>query len=117
VRDTDALAAACGRLGLEPPARGVAQLFNAQAEGQIVRLPGWRFPVVFDVAAGTAHYDHFGGHWGDPKQFDRLLQAYAVEKAKAELRRQGHVCTEQPLLEGSIKLLVRPGVAIGGGAL
>ena len=111
VRDVTALAAACRRLGLEPPARGVAELFNAKAEGQIVRLPGWQFPVVFDLE-GAAHYDHFGGRWGDPKQFDKLLQAYAVEKAKQELRRQGHQCTEQPLIDGSIKLLVRPGGAV-----
>ena len=34
---------------------------------------------------------------------------YAVEKAKIEARRRGHVCTEQRLSDGSIKLTVNVG--------
>jgi hypothetical protein len=40
------------------------------------------------------------------------MQSYAVEKAKIEARRRGHVCTEQQLADGSIKLTVQ----VQGGA-
>jgi hypothetical protein len=42
--------------------------------------------------------------WGDQRHLDRLLQIYAVEKAKIEARKQGYVVTEQALADGSIKL-------------
>jgi len=50
--------------------------------------------------------------WGDSRQLDKFLQAYAAEKVKIEGRRKGHVVTEQQLVDGSIKLTVQ----IGGAA-
>jgi hypothetical protein len=98
---------------LAEPVVGTAQLFgSAAASGQVVNLPGWTYPVVIDTASGEVFYDNFNGAWGEPRQLDRLLQAYAVEKAKAEARRAGHTVTEQPLADGSIKLTVH----VGGGA-
>jgi hypothetical protein len=47
--------------------------------------------------------------WGDKRELDRFLQAYAVEKARIEARRQGHTVTEQSLADGSIKLTVQVG--------
>jgi len=116
IRDPAALAAACARLGLDPPERGTARLYAAEVAGQIVRLPGWLYPAVVDVATGAIAFDHFNGSWGDPKHLDRLLQAYAVEKAKVEARKAGHSVTEQALADGSIKLTVSVGGAIGGAA-
>ena len=40
VTDPAALAAACRRLGLDPPVEGTATLFSGQATGLIVNLPG-----------------------------------------------------------------------------
>src|SRR5450755_4146046 len=88
VRDTIALAAACRRLGLSEPKRETVELFSGQATGLAVRLPNWQYPVIVDVAAGALHFDNFEGHWGEQKELDRLLQAYAVEKAKLEARRK-----------------------------
>src|SRR4051812_44067671 len=96
VRDPSALAAACRRLELEPASVGTARLFGGSAAGQIVKLPGWRYPIVFDTAAGQVRYDNYGGRWGDAKKLDLLLQMYAVEKAKIEARRRGHTITEHP---------------------
>lgn len=45
--------------------------------------------------------------WGDQQHLDRFLQAYAVEKAALEARRQGHTVLEHPLPDGSIKLTVQ----------
>jgi hypothetical protein len=106
------LAAACRRLGLAVPERGTAQLFAGPATGWVVRLPGWTYPAVFDTEAGSVAFDTFNGTWGSQDQLDRLLQAYACEKAKLEARRVGHAVTEQPLPDGSIRLTI----AVGGGA-
>ena len=112
IRDPIALAAACARLGLAQPTQGSARLYSGEASGWIVQLPGWTYPVVVDTAAGEAKYDNFGGHWGNQAELDKLLQAYACEKAKAEARRAGHSVTEQALAGGVIKLTV----TVAGGA-
>ncbi len=50
--------------------------------------------------------------WGQQKELDRFLQAYACEKAKIESRRAGHMVSEQRLADGSIRLTIR----VTGGA-
>lgn len=112
VRDVAAARAACQRLGLPEPVHETVGLFSGQATGLAVRLPGWQYPAVFDLAAGSASYDNFNGHWGDQREMDRFLQMYAVERAKIEARKQGHSVTEQPLTDGSIKLTIQ---VTGGG--
>lgn len=106
VRDPVAVAAACSRLGLAAPIRGVTKLFSQSVEGLAVQLPGWRYPVVCDVAVGQLRYDNFSGSWGKQLELDRFLQSYAVEVAKLEARRKGHSVTEQALADGSIKLTI-----------
>ena len=112
VRDPTAIEAACQRLGLSPPAQKKVQLFSGAAEGLAVELPGWHYPLVCDVGSGSLKFDNYGGAWGEPKELDRFLQAYACEKAKLEARRRGHTVTEQPLTDGSIKLTIQ----VAGGA-
>ena len=112
VRDPTAVAAACQRLGLPSPVHRTVQLFSDSAEGLAVELPGWHYPVVCDIANGSLKFDNYGGAWGDQNELDRFLQAYAVEKARIEARRQGHTITEQPLADGSIKLTIQ----VTGGA-
>lgn len=105
--DPTALAAGCRRLALEPPVQGTAKLFYAQATGLIVKLPGWQYPVVIDTATGEVCFDNYGGVWGKQEELDKLLQAYAVEKAKIEARRAGNTVTEQALANGAIKVTVQ----------
>jgi hypothetical protein len=112
VRDAAAVQAACQRLGLAPAVQETVRLFSGTATGLTVRLPGWKYPAVFDLTSGQAQYDNYGGHWGDQKELDRLLQAYAVEKAKIESRRRGHSVSELQLADGSIKLCIQ----VAGGA-
>src|SRR5262249_34167212 len=108
IRDPLAVAAGCRRLGLAEPVLGTAELFAGQeVSGLSVQLPGWRYPVVCDLANGQVRYDNFAGRWGDQKELDRLLQAYAVEKVRIEARQRGHTVTEQALADGSIKLNVQ----------
>jgi len=110
IRDVAAARAACNRLQLEPPIEGRAQLFSGEATGLIVKLPDWKYAVVFNVTTGEAKYDNYNGRWGDQARLDEFLQSYAVEKAKIEARKKGHSCTEQQLEDGSIKLTINMGV-------
>jgi hypothetical protein len=106
IRDPRIVAVACDRLGIAAPIRRTVKLFNAEATGLVVELPGWRYPVVCDTETGQLHYDNYQGHWGKQCELDRLKQIYAVEKAKSEARRRGYAITEQQLENGSIKVLI-----------
>jgi hypothetical protein len=104
VRDHAAVAAACRRLALPEPAMGTAQLYSGHATGLLVHLPDWLYPVVIDPASGTIRYDNYSGAWGDEQHLHRLLQAYAVERARIEARKKNYAATEQSLADGSIVL-------------
>src|SRR3954447_16965350 len=67
-RDPAAVAAACRRLGLPEPVAGTAKLFEGEASGLLVRLPGWLYPAVVEPATGKVRYDNYGGQWGDSSQ-------------------------------------------------
>ena len=112
VRDATAVAEACRRLGLPPPVLQTAKLFTSTETGLTVKLPGWTYPVVFDVASGAVKFDDFNGRWGKRQELDRFLQAYACERAKIEARKKGHTVSEQTLADGSIKLTIQ----VAGGA-
>jgi len=109
VRDATAVRAACQRLGLPQPVEGTHRLFTSPATGLAVQLPKWRYPAVCDLSSGQVQFDNFRGHWGDPAKLDAFLQAYAVERAKAEARRKGHQVTEAKLADGSVKLTINVG--------
>ncbi|WP_425619162.1 DUF1257 domain-containing protein [Anatilimnocola sp. NA78] len=109
VRDPVAVASACQRLALPVPVERTVQLFSRTETGLAVELRGWRYPVVCDLTSGEVRYDNYNGRWGAQADLDQLLQAYAVEKTKLEARRKGYAVTEQPLRDGSVKLLVHVG--------
>ena len=111
VRDASAVRAGCNRLGLQPPNEGTFKLFSKTVSGLGVELRDWRYPIVCELNTGKVQYDNFQGHWGDPKRLDEFMQAYAVERAKLEARKQGHAVTEQQLADGSIKVTVQVGGA------
>lgn len=104
IRDPIALAAACARLGLQPPVHRAVRMFNAEVTGLAVELPGWRFPVVCQPESGRLQYDNYEGRWGEQRHLDKLVQFYAVEKTRIEARRHGHMVTERLLDDGSIML-------------
>ncbi len=111
IRDVAALGLATNRLKLPEPVYGQAKLFSSTATGWQVQLPQWRYPVVIDVESGRIDFDNFEGRWGDRCELDRLIQRYAVEKAKLESRKKGYSTTEQTLSDGSIKLTIQVGGA------
>ncbi len=109
VRDPAAVASACLRLGLPEPVHGTAKLFSGEATGLLVKLPDWLYPIVCDTASGVVRFDNYNQQWGRQEQLDRLLQAYAVEKARIEARRRGHHVVERSLADGSIEVTIRLG--------
>ncbi|HEX6986966.1 MAG TPA: DUF1257 domain-containing protein [Planctomycetaceae bacterium] len=111
IRDPVALASACQRLNLPAPVSETVKLSSSEATGHAVRLPGRRYPVVCDLAAGRIAFDNYEGRWGERKRLDGLLQSYAIEKAKLEARKAGHSVSERPLEDGSIRLTIHVGGA------
>ena len=112
VRDSEAILAACRRLRLADPIEQSVRLFSGTITGLSVILPDWRYPLVCQPVLGTLHYDNFEGRWGEQRELDRFIQAYAVEKARLEARKQGHTVTEYLLADGSIRL----SIGVEGGA-
>jgi hypothetical protein len=106
VHDSTALTAACRRLGLAAPVHGNVRLFSGEATGLSVKLPGWQYPIVIDTRVGSITYDNYEGRWGDQRELERLLQMYAVEKAKLEARNKGYCVNEQARQDGSIVLQI-----------
>jgi hypothetical protein len=106
IHDAAALTAACRRLGLAEPVHGNIRFFSGDATGLSVKLPGWQFPIVVDAAEGSIKYDNYEGRWGDPGELGRLLQMYAVEKAKLEAKKKGYCVNEQNRQDGSIMLQI-----------
>jgi hypothetical protein len=109
IRDLAVLQAACRRLQLAEPQQATAKLFSSEATGQVLQLPGWRYPVIFDLAQGHVNFDNYGGRWGKQRQLDAVFQAYAAEQVTLQARRQGHSICEQALDDGSIKLTIQVG--------
>ena len=75
VRDPVAVAAACRRLGLPEPVHGTAKLFEGEATGLLVRLPGWLYPVVVRHRhRRRSQFDNYDGSLG-PAGAPRPLHA------------------------------------------
>lgn len=109
VRDPAAITAACHRLNLAAPTKGKARLYSSDAEGIIVQLPGWHYPIVANVESGNIAFDDFNGRWGERRFLEQFLQAYAIEVARIDARRHGRTVVEQQLPDGSILLDIQVG--------
>lgn len=106
VTDVECLNAAIERLGLPKGEVGTHRLYDGTTRAGIaVKLPNWKFPVVFDTAKGEALFDNFNGSWGQEIEIDRLVQAYTVEKTSALAREQGfHDIVSEVDAEGTIHM-------------
>ena len=112
VRDAEAVKAACKRLGLDEPFHAKAKFYMGdEVTGWCIKLPGWLYLAVADLTTGQVKFDNYEGSWGDQKHLDAFVQAYAVEKATIEAKKRGHTVYEQPLADGSIKLVIQVGGA------
>lgn len=110
LKSPQAISAACQRLGLAEPTLGKAQLYAGQtAEGLLVQLPGWKYPIAIDTSSGQVQHDNFQNNWGDIAELHRFQQAYAIELVRLQARQKGHLVTEQQLADGSVKLQILEG--------
>lgn len=107
IRDKEALRTACRRLNWPAPEARRVRFYQDEVEGEAVELPGWTYPVVFDLRGGV-RFDNYQGRWGDESVLRSLLQNYAVAKATLEARRVGHSVVGRKLDDGRIKLTVTP---------
>ena len=99
MRDPAAIRAASARLKLTEPT----------ITGDIAEVPltaGWATARV-NLKTGEVRYDTDYG-----RQFNAFMQAYAVEKAKIEAKKKGHLVTESPMAGGKVKLTI----TLAGGA-
>jgi hypothetical protein len=104
ISDVAAVRAACARLKLESPVEGEHIVYQRKVRGLGVKLSGWTFPVVCHTESGAVDYDNYNGAWGSEGELNKFKQAYAVEKAKIEARKAGHLVTETAMPSGKIKL-------------
>jgi hypothetical protein len=70
-----------------------------------VQLPGWNYEVMID-ADGMAHYDNFGGHWGNEEEFNKLQQRYSRRVVQDQLVEQGFRLDEETTeQDGTLQLV------------
>ena len=94
---------ACKKLGLDYSLDETVTLYDGTTvRGMRVNFPGWRYPAVF--ANGKAHYDVYGGRWGNESELKKFRQRYAAEAAKIQARKQGFRVAERVLTDGRIQL-------------
>ena len=106
VRDRSAVEFACRRRNLPAPVEGEFRFGGTRNAGLGVNLRGWHYPLVCKLETGELAYDNYGGAWGEQKELDGFLQAYAVEKAKIEARKRGHSASERVESDGSIVVTI-----------
>ena len=111
VRDPQAVAAACRRLGLPEPVTGTATLFSGEATGLLVQAARLALPRRARHGHRADPLRQLRRRWGKQEHLDRFLQLYAVEKARIEARKRGHNVVELALPDGSIKLTIQVGGA------
>lgn len=107
IRDAIALRSACERLGLAPPSWRTERFYDgASVSGLGIQLPNWTYPVIVNCETGEVKCDNYHGNWGDQTELDKLVQAYAAEKARLEARKRGYTVDEQTMADGSIRLRI-----------
>jgi hypothetical protein len=120
IKDLPTLKKAVDRIpGAEYLGYGEAKRYGKSSHGHNVKLPGWRYPVSFDINTGECTFDNYGGRWGKECDLDALKQGYAVEAAKAKAQAEDRPVEEIKLDDGSIKLVIPLGgdeYAVEGGA-
>lgn len=99
--------------GLDVEENAHVEFYSGQARGLAVRLPGWHYPVVVQED-GSVLFDNYGGRWGDIRELNKLMQAYAVETVTREALAAGETVMQEEAEDGSI--ILRIGVAEGGAA-
>lgn len=76
--DQEAIRTACQRCKIKPPETGSVRFYDGvERHGTLIRLAGWKYPVVIDQE-GQVEFDNYGGHWGKIDQLNRFRQEYSA---------------------------------------
>jgi hypothetical protein len=102
-RDREVLAEAAAACGLAFGEDTVTFFNGTRVTGTVMRLPGWRYPVVID-GQGRLHYDHYEGRWGNLAQLHRFRQAYAEAATTRFARASGYLITRTTQADGTVRL-------------
>jgi hypothetical protein len=102
-RDREALTAAATACGLALGEDTVTFFDGTRVTGTVLRLPGWRYPVVID-GQGRLFYDHYEGQWGDLAHLHRFRQAYAEAATRRFARTHGFRVTRTVQADGAVRL-------------
>jgi len=107
VKDEDCARQAAAEVGAQVIGNGEHKLFREQrAVGFAIKLDGWKFPAVFDLATGAAHFDNYNGSWGAPAKLSAFQQAYGIAVAKKAARLSGRsLISSTPQADGSVRLV------------
>lgn len=90
IKDMAALKKVCQKFQWELVEDGTTSFYDGkQRRGTLVKLPGWRYPIVIDKEQGKIYFDNYGGHWGDIKLLNKLKAHYTIEFGKSQARRMG----------------------------
>ena len=103
IRDRAAVLAAALRLKLPVPVEGKHSVYQddgdyREVQGMAVRFHQWH-AAICELQTGAVFLDE---DYAD--SLKPFKQAYAVEKAKIEARRAGHLVSETTMADGRIKL-------------
>jgi len=109
MHDIQALKLACRRLGLTLQEQGKVKFYDGTiAEGILVHLPGWKYPICIK-GNGQVAYDNYNGKWGKEEELNKLHAYYGLEKAKIEARKKGYSVYETRDTTGELVLKIRIG--------
>ena len=101
-KDMDCLKESAKALNLET-VEGKIRLFSSTHHGLGIKLPGWKYPVVF-TEQGEMFYDNYNGSWGNKRVLDEYLDKLKTEYAKAVTKK---VITQK--MEGTITAIKQTG--------
>ena len=76
---------------------------GTRVSGTVLRLPGWRYPVVID-GEGRLFYDHYEGQWATWRTSTWFRQAYAEAATGRFARAQGLRVTRTVQGDGTVRL-------------
>lgn len=105
---------AAQRMGAQVLGHGRHRLYDGTRTGFGVKLPGWRYPIVFDLTNGNMAYDHYNGSWGNPERLNDFKQGYTLEMGKKTAEEKGHRVEEVALDNGDVELKIHIGGGGGG---
>lgn len=85
----------------------MARLPGGEADGRVIQLLGWIFPIRIDMETGTIRHAPASKLQGEFQQLSWFLLAATLERVKGIARQQGVALSESRFPDGNIWLQLR----------